>query len=143
MDSMWGIAEVCMIVFYLCAIVVAVRHLLHHWRDCFTCTYPQAWLRSALLAFLVTPSLISDFFLFALPGPAALGFALMFPAVLFGSGHRLEVLAMISVLYVLPLIAGTTIIFYVWRMMRWRSLSRRRAPHEAKDNRPLAAPAKD
>ena len=92
---------------------------------------------------LVTPSLISDFFLFALPGPAALGFALMFPAVLFGSGHRLEVLAMISVLYVLPLIAGTAVIYYVWRMMRWRSLSRRRAPHDAKDNRPSAPPAND
>ena len=127
MDSMWRIAEVFMVVFYLCTVVVAIRHLLRHRRDCFTCTRQQAWLRSALLAFLVTPSLIGDFFLSALLGPAALGFAVMFPAVLFGSGHRLEVLAIISVLYVLPWVACTAFIFYVWRIIRWRALSRGRA----------------
>jgi len=120
MDSMWSIAEVCMIVLYLCTVVVAIQY-------CFGCTYRQALVRSGLLAFLVTPSLISDFFLFALPGPAALGFALMSPGVLFASGHRLELLTMISVLYVLPWVACTAIIFYVWRFIRWRRVSRGRA----------------
>ena len=75
----------------------------------------------------MTPSLIGDFFLFSFPGPAALGFALMFPGVLFASDHRLELLMMILVLYVLPWVACTAIIFYVWRFIRWRRLSRGRA----------------
>jgi hypothetical protein len=124
---MWEIADVCMVVLYLCTGVVAIRHLWRHRQDCFTCTCQQAWLRSGLLAFLVTPSLIGDFFLFSFPGPAALGFALMFPGVLFASDHRLELLMMILVLYVLPWVACTAIIFYVWRFIRWRRLSRGRA----------------
>jgi hypothetical protein len=127
MDSMWSIAEVCMIGFYLCTVVVAIRHLWRRRQGCFSCTYQQAWLRSGLLAFLVTPSLVGDFFLFALPGPAALGFALLSPGVLFASGHRLELLGMILVLYVLPWVACTAIIFYVWRFLRWRRVSRGRA----------------
>lgn len=116
-----------MIVLYLCTVVVAIRYLWSRRQYCFGCTYRQALVRSGLLAFLVTPSLISDFFLFALPGPAALGFALMSPGVLFASGHRLELLTMISVLYVLPWVACTAIIFYVWRFIRWRRVSRGRA----------------
>ena len=127
LDSIWQIADVCMVVLYLFTVVVAVRHLWRRRQDCFGCTFRQALVRSGLLAFLVTPSIVGDFFLFALPGPAALGFALLFPGVLFASGHRLELLTMISVLYVLPWVACTTIIFYVWRIIRWRRLSRGRA----------------
>jgi hypothetical protein len=127
MDSMWEIAEVCMVVLYLFTVVVAIRHLWRRRQDCFGCTFRQALVRSGLLAFLVTPSLIGDFWLFALPGPAALGFALLSPGVLFASGHRLELLFMISVFYVLPWVACTVIIFYLWRFIRWWKVSHGRA----------------
>ena len=125
--SIWQIADVCMVVLYLFTVVVAVRHLWRRRQDCFSCTYRQALVRSGLLAFLVTPSIIGDFFLFALPGPAALGFALLFPGVFFASGQRLELLLMIVVLYVLPWVAGTAIIFYLWRFIRWWRVSHGRA----------------
>jgi hypothetical protein len=127
LDSIWEIADVCMVVLYLFTVVVAVRHLWRRRQDCFGCTYRQALVRSGLLAFLVTPSLIGDFFLFVLPGPAALGFALLFPGLFFASGQRLELLLMIVVLYVLPWVACTAIIFYLWRFIRWWRLRHGRA----------------
>jgi hypothetical protein len=127
MDSMWEIAEVCMVVLYLFTVGVAIRHLWRRRQDCFGCTYRQAFVRSGLLAFLVTPSLVGDFWLFALPGPAALGFSILSPGVLFASGQRLELLLMIVVLYVLPWLACTALIFYLWRFFRWRRMSRGRA----------------
>ena len=84
-------------------------------------------MRSCVLAFLVTPSFVGDFWLFSFPGPAALGFALLSPGVLFASGQRLELLFMILVFYVLPWAACTAIIFYLWRFIRWRKVSRGRA----------------
>ena len=126
-DSIWGIADVCTVTLYLCAVVVAVRYLWPERHGCFDCTFREAWLRSGLLAFLVTPSLIGDFWLFSFPGPAALGFALMSPGVLFASGHRLELMLMILVLYVLPWAVCTAIIFYLWRFIRWWRVSRGRA----------------
>ena len=127
MDSIWEIADVCMVVLYLFTVVVAIRHLWRRRQDCFDCSYRQALVRSSLLAFLVTPSIISDFWLFALPGPAALGFALMSPGVLFASGDRLELLLMITVFYVLPWVACTAIIFYLWRFIRWWRVNHGRA----------------
>src|SRR5476649_1498668 len=121
--TFWKITELFSICLYLWTVFVTIRHLWRSRQDCFGCTFRQALVRSGLLAFLVTPSLVGDFFLFALPGPAALGFALLFPGVLFASGHRLELLTMISVLYVLPWVACTTIIFYVWRFIRWWRVS--------------------
>ena len=112
-------ADVCTVTLYLCAVVVAVRHIWPERHGCFACTFREAWLRSGVLAFLVTPSLVGDFWLFSFPGPAALGFALLSPGVLFASGHRLELLTMISLLYVLPWAACTVIIFYLWRFIRW------------------------
>ena len=125
--TFWKLTELFMIGLYLWTVVFAIRHLWRRRQDCFGCTFRQALVRSGLLAFLVTPSLVGDFFLFALPGPAALGFALLSPGVLFASGHRLELLTMISVLYVLPWVACTAIIFYVWRFIRWKRVSRGRA----------------
>jgi hypothetical protein len=127
MDSIWSITEVCMVTLYFYAVVIAIQHLWRRHQDCFNCTYFQAWLRSSLLAFLVTPSLIGVFWVFALPSPAALGFAFLSPGVLFASGQRLELLMMILVLYVLPWIACTAFIFYVWRFIRWWRMSRGRA----------------
>jgi hypothetical protein len=124
--TFWQLTELLMIGLYLCTVAFAIRHLWRRRQDCFGCTFRQGLVRSGLLALLVTPSLIGDFFLFALPGPAALGFALLFPGVLFATGHRLELLTMISVLYVLPWVACTAIIFYVWRIIRWRRLSSER-----------------
>jgi hypothetical protein len=123
-DSIWGIADVCMVTLYLCAVVAAVRFLWPERHDCFACTFREAWLRSGVLAFLVTPSLVGDFWLFTFPGPAALGFALLSPGVLFASGHRLDILSLVLMLYVLPWMACTALIFYVWRFMRWRRLGR-------------------
>jgi hypothetical protein len=113
-----------MIGLYLWTVVFALRHLWRRRQDCFTCTFWQAWFRSSVLAFLVTPSLLGDFFLFVLPGPAALGFALLSPGILFATGHRLELLFMVVVLYVLPWLACTTLIFYLWRFIRWRKHGR-------------------
>jgi hypothetical protein len=50
----------------------------------------------------------------------------MAPGVLFASGARLQLLLMIFVLYVLPWAACTAIIFYLWRFIRWRRVSRGR-----------------
>jgi hypothetical protein len=116
-----------MLALYLCLVVVAVRHLWRHRQDCFSCTLWQAWLRSSLLAFLVTPSLVGDFWLFVLPGPAALGFALMLPSVLLATDQRPELVLLVVVLYVLPWLACTTIIFYIWRFFRWRRMNHERA----------------
>lgn len=124
MDSIWELADICMVVLYLVTVVVAIRHLWRHRQDCLTCPHSQAWLRSSLLAFLVTPSVMSDFFLFGVPGPAALSFAVFLPGILFASGHRLGVLLLITVLYVLPWMACTVIIFYLWRFIRWWRLNR-------------------
>ena len=126
-DSIETIIQVGMLTLYLCLVVVAIRHLWRHRQDCFTCTLWQAWLRSSVLAFLVTPSLVGDFWLFAIPGPAALGFAVLSPGVLFASGQRLELLTMILFFYVLPWLACTALIFYLWRFFRWRRMSRGRA----------------
>jgi hypothetical protein len=115
-----------MIVVYVCAVVAAIRRLRSRRQDCFNCTFKQAWLRSGLLAFLVTPSVVGDLWLVVLPGPAALGFALLFPGLFFASGSRLQVLLLILGLYVLPWLACTAIIFYLWRLIRWRRLSRSR-----------------
>jgi hypothetical protein len=88
-NSLWSLAQVCMLIVYVCTVIGAIVHLCRHRRNCLTCTHWQAWLRSGLLAFLVTPSLIGDFWLFMIPGPAALGFAVMLPGVVFATGHRL------------------------------------------------------
>ena len=126
-DSIEIIVQVGMLTLYLCLVVAAVRHLWRRRQDCLTCTFWQAWFRSSLLAFLVTPSLVGDFWLFILPGPAALGFALMVPSVLFASDQRPELLLLVFVLYVLPWLACTTFIFYVWRFIRWRRMPAGRA----------------
>ena len=126
-DSIESIVQVGMLVLYLCLVFLATRHLWRHRQDCFTCTFWQGWLRSSLLAFLVTPSLVGDFWLFVLPGPAALGFVLLLPGALFATDQRPELLLLVFVLYVLPWLACTTIIFYLWRFIRWRKMSRVRA----------------
>jgi len=122
-DSFETVVRVGMFVLYLCSVPLAVHHLWRHRQDCFSCTFWQGWLRSSLLAFVVTPSLIGDFWLFVFPGPAALGFALLLPGVLFETEQRPEMLLFLFVLYVLPWLACTTIIFYLWRFIRWRRIS--------------------
>ncbi len=122
--SIQGFAQLSMLLLYLCAVPAAIVYLFYHRRDCLNCTFWQAWLRSSVLAFLVTPSFIGDFWLFAVPGPAALGFALFSPAVIFDNGQRPELLLMMLVLYLLPWLACTTLIFYVWRIIRWRKHGR-------------------
>ena len=108
---------------YVCMIPVAIGFFWSHRRDCFACTYWQAWLRSCVLAYLITPSVVSDFWLFAFPGPAALGFALVFPGVLTATGERLDSLLLILFFYVLPWLACTALVFYLWRFIRWLRMS--------------------
>jgi hypothetical protein len=125
-DTIWTIVIVCFVALYLWAVLVAIWYLWDTRKDCFTCAYRQAWIRSCLFAFLMTPSLIGNFWLFAFPGPAALGFAIMLPGVFFASGHRMELMMIISVLYVLPWAVCTAVIFYLWRFIRWRRAGRGR-----------------
>ncbi len=126
-DSIWGIAVVCTVSLYFAGVVLAVRFIWPERHSCFACTFREAWLRSALLAFLVTPSLVGDFWLFSFPGPAALGFALLLPGVFFAAGHRLEVLTTILVMYMLPWVGCTVLTFYLWRFIRWLRLRRESA----------------
>jgi len=126
-DDIWTVAIGFMVAFYLWAVLVAVRHLWRSRNGCLSCTYRQAWLRSALFAFVVTPSVITDFFLFSFPGPAALGFFVLLPGVFLAEGHRMELLLVTSVYYVLPWIACTLLIFGVWWLIRRLQASRRSA----------------
>jgi hypothetical protein len=62
--------------------------------------------------------------LFAFPGPAALGFVLMLPAVVFSEGHRLEILLVVSLYYLLPLVGCTLLIYFGWWLTHRRGIKR-------------------
>jgi hypothetical protein len=114
------VTEAIMAVLYLWALVRAVLYLWRCRTECFTCTSRQAWLRSGLLAFVITPSVITDFWLFLFPIPAALGFFLVLPWFLLGVPRPLWLLAAILALYALPWIACSALIYGVWRVIHDR-----------------------
>jgi len=104
---------------YFCIWCVAtffvVRHLFRR-RDCYSCTRFTGLLRSALLAMVVTPSIISDFFIVFLPAPALMGFLFMLPAIL--SPQHWDILPAIGLFYILPWIIATSLIYLVWCILR-------------------------
>ena len=127
LDSIWLVVEVCIVGLYLWGVLIAVGHLWGSRKDCFTCTYRQACVRSCVLAFLITPSVITDFWLFSVPGPAALGFLLLLPGLVFAGGHRIDLLLATSEFYLLPWTACSVLIFGAWWLIRRQRLHRRSA----------------
>lgn len=64
---------------WVVATIVTVRYLLTR-QDCYTCSRLIGFRRSALLAAIITPSIMTEGFIVALPAPALMGFLFMLPA---------------------------------------------------------------
>jgi hypothetical protein len=95
--------------------IVTLRYLLAR-SDCYTCSRLSGFRRSALLAAIVTPSIMTEGFIVALPAPALMGFLFMLPAVI--SPSHWVILPGILLLYVLPWSICTLLIFTIWSIMR-------------------------
>jgi hypothetical protein len=85
-------------------------------------------LLAAYLALVFTPSVVSDFFLFMVPGPALLGFLFMIPGTLVhmfsDPGILASTLRLTAVYHILPLAAG----FFVAYLLLWVYSRVRRSP---------------
>jgi hypothetical protein len=82
---------------------------------------------AAYLAIVFTPSVITDFWLFMIPGPAFVGLTLLFPAILF-SESRAAILYIITLYYILPMLGGFTMFYLsLWGYSRLRRRSLRRS----------------
>jgi hypothetical protein len=110
---------------YAVASFFVVRHLLRP-TDCFACSIRRGLLRSALLAGVVTPSLVTDFWVAAFPAPAMVGFLFAIPDLFFGS-QPWALLRSLGLLYVLPWVLCSTLIFAVWLCIRRRRMRRTEA----------------
>jgi hypothetical protein len=78
---------------------------------------------AAYLALVFTPSIITDFWLFMIPGPALVGFTLLLPGLLF-SEHRSVILQATAVYHVFPMLGG----FAVFYILLWTCGRLRRNP---------------
>jgi len=73
------------------------------------------------LAVVFTPSVITDFWLFMIPGPAFVGFSLLAPALLVPE-HRSLVLYATGLYHILPMITGFGVCYLLlWAHSRFRS----------------------
>jgi len=97
------------------ALIVLTILLRRH--DCFHCSFRAAIVRSALFASVITPSLLTDFFVVAVPGPAIMGLIFTFPYV-FVLEHKIQILRACLVLYVGPWLLCTGMILGVWLLIR-------------------------
>lgn len=119
--------EMLMLALYLLGVVLAIRHLWRSRRDCLTCSFREAWLRSIMLAFLIAPCPAISIF----PGaPAALNCALLLPGFALLEGQRLKLLMMMGIFIVLPWLICTVFIFCLWWIIRWWRVGRSRAYYE-------------
>jgi hypothetical protein len=98
------------------AVAFAVTFYLWTRKDCDTCNRVRGLRRSALLALAITPSILTDAFIVALPAPALMGFLFMIPALI--SPEHWSILPFIGLLYVLPWLAMTALIFLIWCLRR-------------------------
>ncbi len=86
------------------------------------------WFFALVLALVFTPSVISDFFLFMIPGPAFLGFLVLVPGMLVQLFSDLRVFVAILVTtfvyHLLPLLLSFSVAYAVLRHR-----DRHRSPH--------------
>ena len=66
---------------------------------------------AAVLAAIFTPSLVGDFWLFSVPGPAIAGLLLILPAIIFAP----EYIVVALTYYIIPL----GVAFYIVRFLLW------------------------
>ena len=101
---------------YLVAAAGILWHLFTR-RDCLTCSHKVGLLRSGLLAAVVTPSIITDFFVAAIYTPALIGFLFVVPAIPFND-QLVQLLRFALLFYVLPWMICTGVIYGVWTILR-------------------------
>jgi hypothetical protein len=106
-------------VFFGIYLLLAALFLIHLFsrKDCLSCTTRTGLIRSALLAAVITPSLITDFFVSAIYAPALMGFLFVTFSIPFNS-NKIQLLSFALVAYILPWIACTLLIFGGWFILR-------------------------
>ena len=121
----------CLVIYYAIAIciTVVVWRVLRVSR--FLYSGKRRLIVAAVLALVFTPGVISDFWLFMVPGPAIVGLLLILPTAIFHPA----VLAVAFLYYILPL----TLCLYVFRFFLWLCV-RRRIPPVTSPNTPLEPP---
>jgi hypothetical protein len=90
-------------------------------------SHPRRWrmIFATYLALIFTPSILSDFFLWSIPGPATIGLLLIGPSVIFGD-HRIAALVLVVKSYLLPILAGFVVFYVALSLYEWCRLRRSR-----------------
>jgi hypothetical protein len=83
---------------------------------------------AAYLALILTPSILSDFFLWRIPGPATVGLLLIGPSVFFPE-QRAGVPTLVTLYYLLPLLAGFIVFYIALSLYDWCRLRRVKKPN--------------
>ena len=115
----WEIPLAILIAYYIVAALI-VRFVYRRWYSRQRAASPRRYrlIFAIVLALVFTPSVISDFFLFMIPGPATLELLLLFPSVFV---HPWPTLYVITIVCLLPLAAGFGISYFIlWLCDRQR-----------------------
>jgi len=88
-------------------------------------SHPRRWRMffATYLALIFTPSILSDFFLWSIPGPATIGLLLIGPSV-FSSDQRIAALMLVVTYYLLPILAGFAVFYVALSLYGWCRLRR-------------------
>ena len=93
-------------------------------------SHPRRWRMyfAAYLALIFTPSILSDFFLWSIPGPATIGLLLIGPSV-FSSDQRIATIMLVVTYYLLPILAGFAVFYVAMSLYGWCRLRRSKKSH--------------
>lgn len=106
----WGVPLAILFAYYVVAASI-IWFVHRRWCSRRQAANPRRYrlIFALVLALVFTPSVISDFFLFMIPGPAVLELLLLLPSVFV---HPWLVLYLITIVCLLPLTAGFGIFYF-------------------------------
>jgi hypothetical protein len=113
--------ELWFITFVYIVVAAGILCYLLQCRDCFICNKRTGWKRSLLLAAVIAPSFITDFFVAAAVVPAGIGIVFVAGTMIFSPDLMPGLLLFSLLAYIAPWLLVSTLIFGIWTLLGRRS----------------------